>query len=68
MISYADVVDTPYTSVDQFPTLTPEALTLLVFLLEQATDPAFWSDYADFPEEIQNSIGSATAALLDGVP
>jgi len=67
MLSYADVVDTPYTLVDQFPALTPEALTLLVFLLEQSTDPASWSDYADYPEEIQDSIGATIAALLDGV-
>lgn len=67
MLKYEDVLDTPYTLVDQFPTLTPEALTLLVFLLEQAADPAFWVDYFDYMEEIDNSIGSTVAALLDGV-
>lgn len=67
MLSYTDVIGTPYTSVDQFPTLTPEALTLLAFLLEIATDASFWVDFETYHEEIENSVGATMAALMDGV-
>jgi len=67
MLSYQDVADTPYTSDDQFPTLTPVALTLLVFLLNEANNPMYWSDWGVNAEEIQVLIGAVSDALLDGV-
>jgi len=63
MISYADVVETPYLDDSAIFLLTIHEVTLLVFLLSQALSPDEWTDYAEYHDEIDELVAGAIGRL-----
>lgn len=67
MLSYQDILDTPYVDADVEVTMTPNELTLLVFLLSLAQDPAMWTDYAEYQDDIDALVSGSIVGLTEDV-
>lgn len=67
MLNYQDILDTPYVDTDVEVIMTPNELTLLVFLLSLAQDPNMWSDYDEHRDEIDALVSGSIVGLTEDV-
>lgn len=67
MLNYQDILDTPYADADVEVIMTPNELTLLVFLLSLALSPTMWDDYEANQDNIDALVSGSIVGLTEDV-